>query len=138
MKRLLLFVCVFLCCFDTFAAKRIVKISVSDNNAPYEFVNEFGKADGFVVDIMKSLCDELDYDYLFYPSDLLSTIDMLEAESVDIKSFLAITNDRMNKFHFTMPLIKSNYDFVSRSYNQLTSFDSIKGKRIVVKNWGDI
>lgn len=101
--------------------------------APFEFINDSGKPDGFGVDLFKTLMDRLGLKYDLKLEEWSRAQEQLQKDSVDVLIGMIYSEERAKLYKFSVPYFMATYDIVSRNNLEYTTIDQLKGKEIIVQ-----
>ncbi|MEG1729406.1 MAG: transporter substrate-binding domain-containing protein [Bacteroidaceae bacterium] len=99
---------------------------------PYEFLNEDGDADGFNVDVIRAIMNELRLPYSITLQTWHKTMDDFETGRADFLSGLSYTPQMAKMHRFSNPYAYLNICIVSRINDSLTTVQQLKGKKVAV------
>ena len=111
-------------------------ISGNKNYPPFEFINDKGEPDGFNIDIMKALMQELHYTYKLNLDEWENVIDNIEHKRIDMVTGMIYAPERSNYVRFSFPICTINRNFTIRKNDKYNSIDDLKGKEIIVERQG--
>jgi len=117
MKNLIVLLFTISIAINLYSQKKI-KIGIDDNYPPYEYVNELGEAEGFNVDLYKSIFSEYNYQIEFLPKSWDLIYQIFRDEEVDVLSML-YSDNRNKAFLLSVPHNRVTYTlFYHKSYNE--------------------
>ena len=121
--------------FSTYASQqeKIVYRSASEYDYPPFSVVTDGKADGFSVELLKAVANEMGIEIEF-KVDYWETIKKeLENGELDVLPLVGYAEEREEYFDFTVPYIVMRGNvFVRKDYTGISSEDDLYGKEIIV------
>lgn len=117
--------------------RRTLKIGADNAYYPYEYVNEFNEADGFDIDIIKAIADELNMGYEIESGNWFSIKQKIEKGEIDLLAGMYYHPDRAHKVNFSMPYIIITHSiFVNKGdyWQSLKDVKDQKNLKVVVEN----
>lgn len=110
-----------------------VLYSATEHDYPPFSVTSDGTADGFSVELLRAVAEEMGYDIQFEIDQWSVIKDKLEHDELDVLPLVGYTEERDQYFDFTVPYIvmKGNI-FVRKGDNQIRSQADLFGKDILV------
>ncbi len=108
-------------------------IAASLDFPPFENLNTDGEAEGFEVDLMKAICDEMGLECNYLPSTKFDTIVPLISAGgkadVGVSGF-TVTPERAKEIDFTDVIMDINQGVAVMKDSGITSVDQLEGKKI--------
>lgn len=102
--------------------------------APFEFINDKGRPDGFSVDLFRALVKRLNIKYTLELDDWGKVQQELNAGKIDLAIGMIYSQERASKVLFGIPHCMISYNIVCRLDNDYQDIDSLRGKQIIVQN----
>ena len=108
-------------------------VAASLDFPPFENLNTDGEAEGFEVDLMKAICDEMGLECNYLPSTKFDTIVPLISAGgkadVGVSGF-TVTPERAKEIDFTDVIMDINQGVAVMKDSGITSVDQLEGKKI--------
>lgn len=106
---------------------------------PYEFVNQRGEADGFNIELIGLIFDQLDLDYELKGDRWSNIISLVDEGRIDLLSGLFFSPERLQKYDFSRPhsSVKANLFFRYEDNKRFRSFSDFADAEIIVQE-GDV
>ena len=117
--------------------KRTIKVGTDYAYYPYEFINEFDQADGFDIDIIKSICDNINVNIEFETGNWSSVKKDLETGQIDLVAGMYYLPDRAEKVNFSMPYIIITHSIFVKEGDYWQSLKDVRDQenlKVVVEN----
>ena len=112
---------------------KIVYRSATEFDYPPFSVTDEGKADGFSVELLKAVAEEMGITVTFKIDQWAVLKDELEHGELDILPLVGYTAERDEVYDFTVPYIVMRGNiFVRKDYHEIASQKDLFGKRILV------
>lgn len=111
-------------------------ISGSEDYPPFEFINDEGKPDGFNIDILKALMQELNHAYKLHLDKWENVIDNIQHKRIDMIIGIVYVPEKFNDIRFSFPTCTMNRSLITRENDKYNSIDDLKGKEIIVEKDG--
>lgn len=108
-------------------------VAASLDFPPFENLNTDGEAEGFEVDLMKAICDELGLECNYLPSTKFDTIvpQISAGGKADVGvSGFTVTPERAKEIDFTDVIMDINQGVAVMKDSGITSVDQLEGKKI--------
>jgi len=109
-------------------------IGASQDFPPFENLNSStGKPEGFSIDLMNALCDQMGLKCTYLPSIKFDALipALVSGTKMDVAvSSFTITPEREQEIDFTDPYFDSNQSIVVMKNSGITSVDQLAGKKI--------
>ncbi|HNV68142.1 MAG TPA: PAS domain S-box protein [Candidatus Ozemobacteraceae bacterium] len=122
------------------AQNRLVRIGVTPDFPPYEFLDASGTLRGLVGDTVALVAHQLQLELVIEP-DLPSwqhVMQALQSGKIDMVASAKITEERKQFMHFSPPLIELQSVVFTLDQARYTDFSSLAGKRLAsLKGWAD-
>lgn len=117
----------------TQADEHTIKVGMSGGYFPFTFVEQ-DKLQGFEVDVMEAVAEEMDSEVEFVTANFSGLFGMLESGRIDtIANQITITEERTAKYVFTEPYVYDGAQAVVREGNEeIQSVADLKGKTVAV------
>ncbi len=145
LKHLLLFaVCILFFPFNSHARTvtltgdaphQIKRLStmIVDHYAPYTFVNQNGNPDGFSVDLISAIAQEMGFDLDIRVTTWDQARDALIHRDIQVLPMMAYSKERDRIFDFSVPhTIAYDAFFTRKSGSEIRSLDDLRGKKVIV------
>jgi len=107
------------------------------NYRPYEFINSKGEPDGFNVELIRAIAEELGLDISITLGPWSEVRQELEQGKIDALMGVMISEARAEKIIFGIPHSVMTHGIFTHAEKKYKSLDELQGKEIVVQN-GDI
>ena len=118
---------------NAFHQKKQLNTIIVDNYAPYTFVNQNGNPDGFTVDLIRAIAQEMGFDLNIHVNIWDRARDALIHGEIQVLPMMAYSKDRDRIFDFSVPhTIAYDAFFTRKSGSEISSFDDLRGKKIIV------
>ncbi|TDB02935.1 amino acid ABC transporter substrate-binding protein [Halomonas marinisediminis] len=110
-----------------------IKVGMSGGYFPFTFVEQ-DKLQGFEVDVMEAVADEMGAEVEFITANFSGLFGMLESGRIDtIANQITITEERTAKYAFTEPYVYDGAQVVVKKGNDaIQSVEDLKGKTVAV------
>lgn len=110
-----------------------LRVGMSGGYFPFTFV-ERDVLQGFEVDVMRAVAEELDIEVDFVTASFSGLFGMLESGRIDtIANQITITEEREAKYLFTEPYVYDGAQVVVRAGNDaISGVEDLRGKRVAV------
>ena len=118
-------------------AKRVLQVGADYAYYPYEFTNEFNQADGFDIDIIKALSNEMGVDIEINSGNWFNIKNELEKGNLDLVAGMYYLPDRAEKVNFSMPFIIITHSIFVNQGDYWQSLKDVKDQtdlKVVVEN----
>jgi len=116
---------------------KFLVIKGDHNYPPYEYLNQNGQPDGFNVDIVRSIAEEMGMDIKIELGPWNSVRSELETGKIDALMGMFRTKERDRIVDFSIPHIIVSYAVFIRKDSDIRSLDDAHGKAILVQK-GDL
>ncbi|WP_407646886.1 amino acid ABC transporter substrate-binding protein [Halomonas lysinitropha] len=115
------------------ADEHAIKVGMSGGYFPFTFVEQ-DKLQGFEVDVMEAVAEELDVEVTFVTANFSGLFGMLESGRIDtIANQITITEERAAKYAFTEPYVYDGAQVVVREGNEaIQGVEDLKGRTVAV------
>jgi len=118
---------------DTAIQKRQLKTIIVDNYYPYTFVNQNGEPDGFSVDLIKAVTQEMGLELNIDVNTWDLARNALKDGNIDVLPMMAYSKERDQVFDFSVPhTIAYDAFFTKKDASKIRSLDDLRGKKIIV------
>jgi ABC-type amino acid transport substrate-binding protein len=121
--------------FSSYATQQesiIYKSATEYDYPPFSVVTD-GQADGFSVELLKAVANEMGLTIEFKVDHWHIIKKELEDGGLDVLPLVGYSKERENIFHFTVPYIVMRGNiFVRKDYNEIESEEDLSGKEIIV------
>lgn len=114
-----------------------ILVKADFNYPPFEFKNEKGDPDGFTVEIIKAISDEMGRKIIIKTGTWDDIRLELEKGEIDALSGMYKTKERDRIIDFTIPHFIASYAVFVRKDSAIKSIEDLKNKKILVQN-GDL
>ncbi len=121
---------------QTGGEKKKIVIGTDTNFVPFEFLNEkTGEYDGFDIDLVKALAEEIGFEYELKPMDFNGLIPALQTGNIDMAvAGMTITDERSKVIDFSIPYYNAGLLILVRQDEQeIKGLEDLKGKVIATK-----
>lgn len=112
---------------------RIIRAKGDKQFAPFEFINDKGKPDGFSVDLFRELMKRLNLKYTLELEDWGKVQKQLRADSIDVAIGMIYSHERAKIYKFGIPHCMISYNLICRKDNDYQSVEALKGKAVLVQ-----
>lgn len=117
---------------------RVYSVSGDRNYPPYEFINKDGEPDGFTVDLIRAVAEEMNLSISIELKPWYDARTALEEGEIDILPGMFYSKDRDRKVDFTDPhTLVHHVIYIRKKSPAIVSLDEIKGKSVLCER-GDI
>jgi len=115
------------------ADEHAIRVGMSGGYFPFTFVEQ-DELQGFEVDVMEAVADEIGLDVTFVTANFSGLFGMLESGRIDtIANQITITDERADKYAFTEPYVYDGAQVVVKAGNdEIDGVDDLKGKTVAV------
>ena len=115
------------------ADEHAIKVGMSGGYFPFTFVEQ-DKLQGFEVDVMEAVADEMGTEVEFVTANFSGLFGMLESGRIDtIANQITITEERADKYAFTDPYVYDGAQVVVKEGNEeVHGVEDLKGKTVAV------
>ena len=135
-RLITVFLILFACSRVTASIPDTLLISGSKDYPPFEFINDDGEPDGFNVDIVKALMQELHYAYKLNLDEWENVIDNIQHKRTDVIIGIVYVPEKFNDIRFSFPICTMNRSLITRENDKYNSIDDLRGKEIIVERNG--
>lgn len=121
---------------DKIRETKVLKVGTDATFAPFEFKNEQGEYDGFDIDLIHAVAEELGAETVeFVDTEFKGLIPGLQAKHFDvIASAMYITEERRETIEFSRPYFPGGLSImVQKDNDEIQSIDDLKGKKVAVQ-----
>ena len=113
--------------------KKVLKTIIVDNYSPYTFVNQNGDPDGFSVDLIKAVAEEMGLALKIHVDTWDPARNALKDGHIDVLPMMAYSKERDEQFDFSVPhTIAYDAFFTRKDAGKIRSLDDLRGKKIIV------
>lgn len=110
-----------------------VVIGVFSDKAPFGYVDEYGKYQGYDVYFAERIASDLGVDVEYVSTDPASRVEYAATGKVDIiLANFTVTEERAQQVDFALPYMKVMLGVVSPDNALITSVDQLNGKTLIV------
>lgn len=110
-----------------------VVIGVFSDKAPFGYVDEYGKYQGYDVYFAERIAQDLGVEVEYISTDPASRVEYAATGKVDIiLANFTVTEERAQQVDFALPYMKVMLGVVSPESALITSVDQLKGKTLIV------
>ncbi|TDR57198.1 amino acid ABC transporter substrate-binding protein (PAAT family) [Halomonas ventosae] len=115
------------------ADNHAIRVGMSGGYFPFTFVEQ-DKLQGFEVDVMEAVAEEMDVEVEFVTANFSGLFGMLESGRIDtIANQITITEERAAKYAFTEPYVYDGAQVVVKEGNEvIQGVEDLKGKTVAV------
>ncbi|WP_164525425.1 substrate-binding periplasmic protein [Siminovitchia acidinfaciens] len=116
--------------------KGVIEVGSTPSGPPFTFLNtKTNEIDGFMVDIVKSVGEELDLDVNINSVQWASLIPSMDAEKLDmVAAAMAITEERKKVLDFSEPVYTYGESIITLKDNDdINSFEDLEGFKVGVQ-----
>ena len=118
---------------DVSVHKKVLKTIIVDNYSPYTFVNQNGDPDGFSVDLIKAVAEEMGLALKIHVDTWAPARNALKDGNIDVLPMMAYSKERDEQFDFSVPhTIAYDAFFTRKDAGRIRSLDDLRGKKIIV------
>jgi signal transduction histidine kinase len=118
---------------DVSVHKKVLKTIIVDNYSPYTFVNQSGDPDGFSVDLIKAVAEEMGLALKIHVDTWAPARNALKDGNIDVLPMMAYSKERDEQFDFSVPhTIAYDAFFTRKDAGRIRSLDDLRGKKIIV------
>ncbi len=125
---------------DWLRQHRKLRIGVTPDFPPYEFLDANGSLRGVVGDTITLIARQLDLDLIIEP-DLPSwqhVMNAMKSGEIDLVASAKITEERKEFMHFSPPITELQSVIFTLNGSEFTDFAGLNGKRLAsLKGWAD-
>lgn len=117
------------------AGGNTLKVATEPAFAPFEFQGKTGELEGFSIDLMRAIAQNMGKDLKFEALPFDGIIPALQANTIDAAiSSITITAERQKTVDFSNPYFKAGLAIaVDKANNSVAGLDDLKGQRIAVQ-----
>ncbi|MCP4579292.1 MAG: transporter substrate-binding domain-containing protein [Deltaproteobacteria bacterium] len=113
--------------------KKVLKTIIVDNYSPYTFVNQNGDPDGFSVDLIKAVAEEMGLALKIHVDTWDPARNALKDGNIDVLPMMAYSKERDEQFDFSVPhTIAYDAFFTRKDAGKIRSLDDLRGKKVIV------
>ncbi|KFI94180.1 hisj2 [Bifidobacterium saguini DSM 23967] len=110
-----------------------IKIAVFSDKAPFGYVDQDGKYQGYDVVFAERLAKDLGVDVEYTSVDPAARVDVLTSNKVDlVLANFTVTDERAEKVDFAKPYMKVALGVVSPEDAQITDVSQLDGKTLII------
>lgn len=113
---------------------RMIVVKGDKQFAPFEFINEEGKPDGFSVELFQAVMKRLGVKYSLELDDWAKVQNELNNKKIDLVIGMIYSKERAEKVKFGIPHCMISYNIVCRKDNDFANLEQLRGKSIIVQN----
>ena len=118
---------------DVSVHKKVLNTIIVDNYSPYTFVNQSGDPDGFSVDLIKAVAEEMGLALKIHVDTWAPARNALKDGNIDVLPMMAYSKERDEQFDFSVPhTIAYDAFFTRKDAGRIRSLDDLRGKKIIV------
>lgn len=121
---------------DKIRETKVLKVGTDATFPPFEFKNEQGEYDGFDIDLIHAVAEELGVEKVeFVDTEFKGLIPGLQAKHFDvIASAMYITEERRETIEFSDPYFPGGLSImVKKDNDEIQSIEDLKGKKVSVQ-----
>ncbi len=131
--RLLSLCCTLLASAYCYSGQSPLIIAVGKDSFPFQYKNDMGKADGYLVDLWKAWSDSTGQPVKFVVTTWPQSLELVKTGKADIHAGMAKTPSRTSDFIFSEPLVEAaTYLYVHRLADHVQAANDLKGYTIGV------
>lgn len=105
------------------------------NYPPYEFINDQGVVDGYNVDLIKAIMNNLGYDYQIELLPWNEALDLLKSKRIDLLMGVSFSLERLDQYIFSIPHCYIRQTLVCENHKpQITSLEQLLNKKVVIQD----
>ncbi|MEG1616226.1 MAG: transporter substrate-binding domain-containing protein [Bacteroidales bacterium] len=122
---------------DSSVMERKIIIYTDNQYSPFEFINKKGEPDGFNVELMRAIMEEVNLDYEIRMGEWKDVINAFDNNEADVIAGISNTKERQARMSFGLPHNKVSLEIITRSDRSIKSIEDLKGKKVIVqeKDW---
>lgn len=110
--------------------KTTIRVGTSASYKPWAF-QENDLVKGFEMDLWKEIAERNNYNLEFKLGQFSGLVGMLDAKEIDtVAHQMSITDERLEKYHFTEPYAYSFYDIFVAEGSEYQSKEDLKGLKV--------
>ena len=110
-----------------------LKVAVFSDKAPFGYVDQDGKYQGYDVYFAERLAKDLGVEPEYTAVDPAARVDVLVSNKVDVVlANFTVTDERAQKVDFAKPYMKVALGVVSPTSAEITDVDQLKGKTLII------
>jgi ABC-type amino acid transport substrate-binding protein len=133
MVFLIIFLCLFLSNGLIYSESKKIYKSAAEYDYPPFSVTDKGVADGFSVDLLKAVADEMNLEIEFKIDEWNIIKKELKEGKIDVLPLVGYSEERDQYFEFTVPyIVMTGNIFVRKDNDSIQSEKDLKGKEIIV------
>lgn len=116
------------------SSEKVLKVGSDIAYAPMEYMNEQQKPEGFDVDLMNAIGEDLGYKVVFETASFDGLIPSLNAGKYDaVISAMTITEERSKTVQFTNKYFQATQSIAVKKGSPIKSEADLKGKKVAVQ-----
>lgn len=104
---------------------------------PYEFLNESGNPDGFIIDLLKEVMNDCGYEYTLQLTNFTDAVDEINKRNAELITGLTYSDQRNERYNFSLTHSFLYPSIICRKNSSIRSIDDLKGKDVIIQS-GDI
>ena len=116
-------------------SKKVLKVGMNPDFAPFEFIDKDGKITGFDVDLIQAIGKQMGAEVKIQNMSFDGLVPALKTGNLDVAiSGMTITDERKKSISFSDPYYQSGLIvLVNKDNNSITGVKDLKGKKIAVQ-----
>lgn len=110
-------------------------LGLDDSFPPMGYRNENNEFVGFDIDVAKEVCKRLEVDLVLQPISWTAKEQELNSYNIDcIWNGMSVDDERKEKMSLSIPYLKNNMSFVTKTDSTISSLENLKGKKVGVQS----
>lgn len=132
--QLLVFFVLLLFSLPVKATSQQIKAIIAEDYPPYSFINDKGEPDGFSIDLVKAVANEMDLEIDLKGGEWDTAMTNLEKGSIDLIPLMAYNAERGRRYYFSVAYIEV-YDtfFFKKGTLGIRNLEDLSGKKVIVQ-----
>ncbi len=116
------------------AQSRTIRVGISEDFPPYEFVNKRGVADGYDVDLIRAVAEAMAVSVEFAPEKWSQVRGKLKQGQLDAAAGMLYSEERDRNFDFSLPHTYIHYSvFVRNDSMDIKGEEGLRGREVIVE-----
>lgn len=116
--------------------RKPLQVRCGKNLPPFEFINEQGQPDGFNIDLVHAIMEEIDVPYELYLSDWKGVVDSLSNSLIDFVGGMTYSMERADKVYFGMSHALVKQMFIVKEGSPYRRAKDLYGKKVCMRSGG--
>lgn len=112
---------------------QLYRFAGDNNYPPFEFIDENGEISGFNIDILRAVARKMELDIEIELMVWDQALEKLDSEEIDAITGMFYSEERAEKFLFSIPFINVTHTVVTRKDQDVNSLKEIIDKKIIVQ-----